>query len=325
MSKIKLSKKKLVGILIVITLIAVFGATTILTAESTQKLPVLLEITQEGDTAQMAVTLTGIPENQSSLQLDLQLSDSIENLTVTPSYESANTQCRFVMPDNEGGKKVVLYIVGKRGSSLPERLQLAKLSASKNDLETLARTEVKELTFVNDQLEAKAKIAAEAIVKTPDKNNDQDTVIKVQGNTVNFSEYTITASAGEGGTITPSGEVQVKAYEDQKFTVTAKEGYRINRVMVDGKTEVTLSEDGTYTFIAVNQPYSIEASFIPLGSSPDMSQNDSNSSQAGSGQVQGSVPATQNPPTGAGVPNLLILLLPAGCLFLIFAKRKMKN
>ncbi|MEM3473778.1 MAG: hypothetical protein QW735_04230, partial [archaeon] len=44
----------------------------------------------------------------------------------------------------------------------------------------------------------------------------------------------ITASAGEGGTITPSGEVVVPYNGSQTFTITPNEGYRIKDVLIDG-------------------------------------------------------------------------------------------
>ena len=48
--------------------------------------------------------------------------------------------------------------------------------------------------------------------------------------------YTITASAGEGGTITPDGEVTVKGGETQTFTIKADEGWNIKDVVVNGKS-----------------------------------------------------------------------------------------
>lgn len=46
--------------------------------------------------------------------------------------------------------------------------------------------------------------------------------------------YTITASAGTGGTIDPSGEVTVQAGANQTFAVTPNSGYQIKRVLLDG-------------------------------------------------------------------------------------------
>lgn len=46
--------------------------------------------------------------------------------------------------------------------------------------------------------------------------------------------YTITASAGTGGTIDPSGQVTVQAGANQTFAVTPNTGYQIKRVTLDG-------------------------------------------------------------------------------------------
>ncbi len=46
--------------------------------------------------------------------------------------------------------------------------------------------------------------------------------------------HTITASAGAGGSITPSGEVSVNHFDVQLFTFTADPGYSISSLLVDG-------------------------------------------------------------------------------------------
>lgn len=51
--------------------------------------------------------------------------------------------------------------------------------------------------------------------------------------------YTITASAGTGGSISPGGEVKVKSGADQQFTITPQEGYRIASILADGNEALT--------------------------------------------------------------------------------------
>ena len=70
--------------------------------------------------------------------------------------------------------------------------------------------------------------------------------------------YTITASAGQGGSITPSGAVSVKKGESQTFTITPSEGYEIEDVTVDGKSVGKVTE---YTFENVTAEHTIEAAF----------------------------------------------------------------
>ena len=73
--------------------------------------------------------------------------------------------------------------------------------------------------------------------------------------------YTITASAGEHGSIAPSGPVVVNEGEDQAFTITAAEGYSIADVLVDGVSVLEDLVDGTYTFVNVTADGTIAASF----------------------------------------------------------------
>ncbi len=73
---------------------------------------------------------------------------------------------------------------------------------------------------------------------------------------------TIIATAGEGGTISPSGNVLVDDGDDAAFTITPNDGYRIASVMVDETENVTDQlVDGTYTFVDVIENHTIAATF----------------------------------------------------------------
>jgi Cellulase (glycosyl hydrolase family 5)/Carbohydrate binding module (family 6)/Bacterial Ig domain/Secretion system C-terminal sorting domain len=74
------------------------------------------------------------------------------------------------------------------------------------------------------------------------------------------STYTITASAGTGGTISPSGSVVVNSGANQSFAIAASSGYKISDVTVDG---VSQSAIATYTFTNVLANHIIAASFVP--------------------------------------------------------------
>ncbi|HET9681388.1 MAG TPA: LamG-like jellyroll fold domain-containing protein, partial [Candidatus Limnocylindrales bacterium] len=70
--------------------------------------------------------------------------------------------------------------------------------------------------------------------------------------------FTITASAGAGGTIEPTGTVTVDYGTDKAFTITPGTGYHIADVLVDG---ASVGAVGAYTFTAVTAAHSISASF----------------------------------------------------------------
>ena len=67
--------------------------------------------------------------------------------------------------------------------------------------------------------------------------------------------YTIHASAGEGGTITPSGYVSVRRGSDKTFEISADTGYQISDVLVDGESVGAVK---SYTFTNVHQGHTIE-------------------------------------------------------------------
>ena len=70
--------------------------------------------------------------------------------------------------------------------------------------------------------------------------------------------FTITATAGTGGTSSPSGAVTVNYGASQTFVITANPGYRISDVMVDGSSVGVVS---SYTFTSVMADHTISASF----------------------------------------------------------------
>jgi len=73
--------------------------------------------------------------------------------------------------------------------------------------------------------------------------------------------YTIRASAGPGGKISPSGEVSVPKGGDQLFVIEPFQGYRIENVMVDQKS---LGAIPLYTFNKVNTNHVISVTFLPV-------------------------------------------------------------
>ena len=79
----------------------------------------------------------------------------------------------------------------------------------------------------------------------------------------NTITFTITASAGSGGSISPSGSVVVNQGATQVFTITANTGYKIFEVIVDGVSQGTIN---SYTFSNVQANHVITASFVTQNS-----------------------------------------------------------
>lgn len=80
------------------------------------------------------------------------------------------------------------------------------------------------------------------------------------------TRYTITASADEGGSISPSGSVRVSRGSSKTFTMKADEGYEIDDVLVDGESVGAVD---SYTFKNVKEAHTISVSFRQLPPTPD--------------------------------------------------------
>ena len=80
-----------------------------------------------------------------------------------------------------------------------------------------------------------------------------------------YSYYTIRATAGLNGSITPSGWSSVREGLDQTFTITPDKGYVVAKVLVDGRNVGAVK---SYTFKNVTKEHTIEVTFRKAGSSP---------------------------------------------------------
>ena len=78
--------------------------------------------------------------------------------------------------------------------------------------------------------------------------------------------HTITASAGSGGSITPSGAVSVAEGGSQTFFIDPDDNYRISSVTVDNVNKGNIS---SYTFTGVMSNHSISATFRYTGDTDD--------------------------------------------------------
>ncbi|MCP4048625.1 MAG: hypothetical protein GY732_21825, partial [Gammaproteobacteria bacterium] len=77
--------------------------------------------------------------------------------------------------------------------------------------------------------------------------------------TFSMNTFTVTASAGSHGSITPSGSITVAQGGNQPFTITPDAGYHVSDVLVDGQSQGAVT---SYAFSNIAANHSIVASFV---------------------------------------------------------------
>ena len=88
---------------------------------------------------------------------------------------------------------------------------------------------------------------------------------RYNGSSHSYSYYTIKATAGAGGSISPSGNVSVREGRDQTFTITPDKGYAVSNVKIDGKS---IGAVKSYTFENVSRTHTIEVIFMKANGNP---------------------------------------------------------
>lgn len=71
---------------------------------------------------------------------------------------------------------------------------------------------------------------------------------------------TVTVTAGSGGSVSPSGAVQVEDGRDITFTITPDEGYELTQLLIDGSS---VSPQSSFTFSHVTWDHTLYAVFSP--------------------------------------------------------------
>ena len=96
-------------------------------------------------------------------------------------------------------------------------------------------------------------------------NRTYKTHWRYNGSGHSYSYYTIKATAGAGGSISPSGNVSVREGRDRTFTITPDKGYAISNVKIDGKS---IGAVKSYTFENVRRTHTIEVIFTKANGNP---------------------------------------------------------
>ncbi|WP_211102049.1 discoidin domain-containing protein [Nitrospirillum pindoramense] len=101
-------------------------------------------------------------------------------------------------------------------------------------------------------------------------------------NTANTPQYTITATAGANGAVVPGGSVPVYAGANQTFAFQPAAGYAATGIVADGQS---IGQVGSYTFINVQAPHTVAATFSVASAGVDLAlhQNATSSEIEGDG------------------------------------------
>lgn len=91
-----------------------------------------------------------------------------------------------------------------------------------------------------------------------DQGNSSSSGTETTMNTGSTYSYRIVASAGDGGSISPSGSVYAEADSSKTFTITPATGWELDSLKVNGSSVPAAS---SYTFTSVNANSTIRATF----------------------------------------------------------------
>ena len=100
---------------------------------------------------------------------------------------------------------------------------------------------------------------------------DKDVTVKANwvynggGSSGGYTYYTIKATAGVNGSISPTGNVSVREGQDQTFTITPNKGYAVAKVLIDSKNVGAVK---SYTFENVKKNHTIEVVFMKASGNP---------------------------------------------------------
>lgn len=118
------------------------------------------------------------------------------------------------------------------------------------DLLEPVQREEDEISVYSDRFSAYAIAYRDSLIQT---NEDPDNALEAQK-----EAYVITAEKNGQGTITPQGAIQIKAGAQAVFTFVPAQGYHVQDVLVDGKSQGRLN---SYTFPAVDKNHTIQVTF----------------------------------------------------------------
>lgn len=151
---------------------------------------------------------------------------------VVLTYRSGSEENSFDVSEVDGKIKNVSVVAG-------------------NDDATVTKTKEFEIEVVEAG-------AGTLVLTAGTKNGPQLDKLDITASDLNWKEFTIKATAGTGGTITPSGDNVYTELSDVTYTITPDNGYEIEDVKVNGESQGAIT---SYTFTELSKDSTIEATF----------------------------------------------------------------
>ena len=202
----------------------------------------------------------------------LQLADIQEDLELAATFRALSVQ------PPEDTYYVVTASAGKGGSVSPDGATRLKAGASQtfyfmpdegyvlDSVKVDGRAvEVSGFSYTLANISANAKVEVSFAAVDPDDPDAPDVPVVPEA-------FEITAAAGAGGAISPSGAVPVLAHGSMAFSFIPDAGFELDAVTVDGKTlaaDDPALADGSYRFDDVTGPHAIAAAFKAKQTTPE--------------------------------------------------------
>lgn len=244
-----------------------------------------------------------------------------QNYVLTPASEQATVTISKADPADAGitanSVEQVIYNGLKRDyyvsldRLVPAQLGISSFKLGDVDIEQTGYFEESDLSIANvrwlkvpvaDVDSTYAGIVARVDI-TIVSTNYKDVTGTVTIVSENATLHTITASAGNGGSIDPAGAVEVVEGEDASFTFTPDTGYVVDDVMVDGVSQGALD---SYTFQDVAGDHEISVSFKLADQQGGSGSGQGGSGQAGDGSSEGALAATGDQALMAAVGTIVL-------------------
>ena len=221
-------------------------------------------------------TITFDPDNipdDNVITVTVKWNEKVENNHITPSGTMTLSGFAFKLKDGAASKDMVISTSGnitgsldlKKPNGINQRYYYQTVLNLLNSNFYGYQEE-----FGGDASNPTAYVHAmqftDFVTSDYDLSKDANAVLVPNAAVATYTQYTITANAGTGGSISPAGATSVYKGNDQSFTITPVSGYQIADVKVDGKS-VTIT-DNTYTFKNVNANHTITVTFEEKSTPP---------------------------------------------------------